>query len=394
VSLLAAICISLAACGGGGSSNTAAAPGSGGTGSYTIGPISGFGSIIINGVRYKDNSATRIETEDGDTTDADKGTNNLTSDDLELGMIAEVEAGTVTPSVNGSMPEAQATVIRYTNEIKGPVTTIGTNSLTILGQVIKVNAGTVFSGVTNLTAATNTNCPYAEVYAYFNASDSTYSATRVECKTTQPSDYRLFGLVTSKSSTTSFIVNNSLTVTSSQSSAVNSAVTVRVRLNKNWAGPGNAATATRVTVVGARNNTSDTAHLEGLISNYTSDRAFIVNGVSVQVPLSVSVPPLSAGKRVEVEGALSSGVLTASHVDIEDDSELNTEIEAVGIVSDFTNTGTSINFKLTTSSLRIFNVTYIGSVAGLANDKRVEVHGDLAPNSNTSIIAKTVEVHN
>jgi hypothetical protein len=45
--------------GGGGATQTAGAPGTGGTGISVLGPISGFGSVIINGVHY-DESGARI----------------------------------------------------------------------------------------------------------------------------------------------------------------------------------------------------------------------------------------------------------------------------------------------------------------------------------------------
>jgi hypothetical protein len=67
----------LAACGGGGDS-TAAPTGTTSTPSsvYAAGPITGFGSVIVNGVRFDDSAAT-ITDDDGRT---------LAESELHLGM--------------------------------------------------------------------------------------------------------------------------------------------------------------------------------------------------------------------------------------------------------------------------------------------------------------------
>lgn len=65
----AAAALGLLGCGGGGGagiSDSLAGVGSGGTGSFASGPIRGFGSVIINNVRYDDSTAS-IATEGGKT---------------------------------------------------------------------------------------------------------------------------------------------------------------------------------------------------------------------------------------------------------------------------------------------------------------------------------------
>ena len=48
----------LSACGGGGTFDVITGVGTGGTGSFSSGAISGFGSIIVNNVRYDDTHAS------------------------------------------------------------------------------------------------------------------------------------------------------------------------------------------------------------------------------------------------------------------------------------------------------------------------------------------------
>jgi len=91
----------LAACGGGGGGDLAGV-GTGGTGTVSstvgVGPISGFGSVIISGVRYDDSAAT-VTDEDG---------NARTRADLKLGMV-----GAVSGSADFVAGTGVATGIRY-----------------------------------------------------------------------------------------------------------------------------------------------------------------------------------------------------------------------------------------------------------------------------------------
>ncbi|HEY5324044.1 MAG TPA: hypothetical protein VIK58_14550, partial [Caldimonas sp.] len=103
---LAAAALLLAGCGGGGS----AGPSSGGTGvaptSFTAGHISGFGSIIVNGVRY-DDSAALVTDDDG---------NRSSREALKLGMHVEIHGGGI--SDDGKGPRAAASEIRHGAELR------------------------------------------------------------------------------------------------------------------------------------------------------------------------------------------------------------------------------------------------------------------------------------
>ena len=62
----------LAGCGGGGEGGV----GTGGTGTYALGTITGFGSIIVNGVRFDDSAASVLDDDDA----------TRSRDELKLGM--------------------------------------------------------------------------------------------------------------------------------------------------------------------------------------------------------------------------------------------------------------------------------------------------------------------
>ena len=91
VGLLASI--ALAGCGGGG--GDIAGVDSGGTGSFAVGTIGGFGSIVVNDIRYDDSGAT---VQDAYGRSRAKG-------DLRLGMVVAIEG-----SVLAAAPAGLATL--------------------------------------------------------------------------------------------------------------------------------------------------------------------------------------------------------------------------------------------------------------------------------------------
>jgi Domain of unknown function (DUF5666) len=124
---LLALATFAAACGGGDNDPPPSTP------TAAIGPITAFGSVVVNGTRFDDSAAT-VSIEDA----------TLSRDRLRLGMVVQVE-GFVQPDGN-----AVATRIRYNDCVEGPVTAINRvqNTLTVLGQTVAVDDDTVFDGVT------------------------------------------------------------------------------------------------------------------------------------------------------------------------------------------------------------------------------------------------------
>ena len=122
--------LSMLGCGGG--------VGTGGTGgevgAFAAGPITGFGSIIVGGVRFDDSTA---EVEDGD------GGRRL-RDELRLGMTVEVNSSAITVDSSGS--RASASRIRFESELLGPVGLVDAagGGFTLLGQRVAVDGSTVF----------------------------------------------------------------------------------------------------------------------------------------------------------------------------------------------------------------------------------------------------------
>jgi len=128
-------CASLFGCGGSPESDVTASQGF-----VSVGTISGFGSVIVNGVRFDDsNAVVTINDQVG------------TSDQLKVGMVVAVE-GTVDACANADAGVCGgfASRIRFRNNLAGPITTINrlNNSFQVMGRDIVVEDSTMFDGTT------------------------------------------------------------------------------------------------------------------------------------------------------------------------------------------------------------------------------------------------------
>jgi len=129
--------LTLQACGGGSSSPSVTPPPTAvvppppppPVGKTVVGPISGFGSVIVNGLRYETNSATF-------TIDGVSGTQA----DLKVGQIVKMR------SEKDSSGSDVASSVDYEEILEGPVTSINlaNNSVVILGRTILVENTTSF----------------------------------------------------------------------------------------------------------------------------------------------------------------------------------------------------------------------------------------------------------
>ena len=98
----------------------------------TVGLISGFGSVISNGIEFNTDSASVIM--DGQPA-------NLS--DLRIGMMVAIRA-----TVNEETGAASASAIHFSDDVEGPITSINmaTNTLVVLGRKVFFDELTVFDG--------------------------------------------------------------------------------------------------------------------------------------------------------------------------------------------------------------------------------------------------------
>ena len=123
----------------------------GNTGGTGVGPVTGFGSVIVNGVRYDDAGI------DNTTFFDDHG---RSKSDLAAGMMVKVTA----TGINDVSGTGTATRIEVLRHVDGPLddngVTLATNRMKVMGQTVVTDTTTVFDNVaagdlTDLAAVDN-----------------------------------------------------------------------------------------------------------------------------------------------------------------------------------------------------------------------------------------------
>ena len=377
----------LAACGGGGGDAEAAPAGGGGSGaSFASGPITGFGSIIVGGVRF-DDSVARVEGDDGQT---------RRRDELKLGSVVEIEGGRLDRALG--LCTAMRVVLGHS--LLGPRddATLGASSLVLLGQTVVVTDRTVFdASVPGGTLDGIKQGDVVEAHALYDPADLQFIATRLEVKT-GVTEYRLRGPATSIDTanrtfmlgTEAIYYGNALPAV--QGSALFEGAFVRVHLQtaKDTVRDAWVATRLRVGLRALQLRNDAEAEVEGVVARFVSLQDFTVNGMPVDAS-GASFPDGSAGvvagARVEVSGTIVDGVLVATQVELEDSRRGGNmggqprdrmPFEFHGAISGL-DTGTK------TFALRGMTIWYGGTVeyrngteANLADGRRVEVKGVMA----------------
>ena len=311
-----ALVAAVAGCGGGGGvadSLVAATPVS----AFTQGTITGFGSIIVNGVRFDESSASVTD---------DAGTQRSATA-LALGMRVEVDSG----AVDASSATAHAAAVRYGSLMLGPVAAVDSSAstVTVLGQVVDVSSSTVFSDSLSAGLSAVTVGALVEVHGQVNAATGHITATRIE-SATGATAYKLRGTVAGLDSTAkTFTLNGTLisyagVAASDVPSTLANGASLRVLLTT--AQSGGVWVAQSLGVKGGKPEDRATAHLRGSITAFTpgtstsTSTSFSVDGVVVDASAANFLDGssgLALGVAVEVQGKMSNGVLVASRVEIE-----------------------------------------------------------------------------
>jgi hypothetical protein len=376
--LAVAICLAviLVACGGGGGGGFAATAGvgSGGTGAAFSGPISGFGSIIVNGVRIDDSDASI-------TLDDDAGAR---TSDLKLGMMVDVEGERDAGGMTG-----KANRIAAHSFARGPVSGIDNGRLTVLGVTVTVTSRTVFdgAGVTDLASLRMNDA--VEVHGIRNASGGV-NATRIERKAGGSSTVVVTGVVQDAAGSR-FTVNGA-TVHYQPGSLVDMpdgiAAGILVQVKGTMSGA-DTLTASSVRQLRPAPAAKDHQHVEldGVVTAFTSAAAFDVNGMPVTIANGAKVEGVPAlGAQVQVGGSMAGGALVADKVEVEDDSrEKEDPNELHGQIANLDRTANT--FTMRNGSVTVkwdgntkFDKTLGKGEASLAEGVKLEVKGKVKGN--------------
>lgn len=375
----------LVACGGGGGDTAPTATTPAAATSYSQGAITGFGSVFVGGVRFDDSTAA-VADEDG---------NSRSSSDLKLGMMVEVDGG----NIDRAAATALAVRIRWGSEIVGPVGTIdrAASTVRVLGQTVLVTTSTVFDstlagGLSALSAGA-----VIEVHGILDPANARVVATRIEPRAGALA-FKLRGVIAALDTTVkTFTINGQLISYAGLPSGnvppgLTNGQVVRVLLQTTQVGGVWVATALRggLRLPDARQD----AHVEGVITGYTSATNFEISGLRVDAA-TASFPDGSTGvvlgARVEVEGTVTNGVLVATKVEIE--ARRTPEQRPLELRGELGN----LNTTAKTFALRGLTVWYGGTVeyqggteATLANGRRVEIKGVLS-SDRTRLDARRIE---
>lgn len=300
-----ATAVLLTACGGGGGdTGSASAPQ---PIAMYAGPITGFGSVIVNGVRFSSVGAELV--------DDDGLVKNL--DQLKLGMTLRVSGEADDNSQLGT-----ASQLELVHGTRGTITTVNVTAgtLTLLGQTVVTNSATAYQGVSGLAGLT-VGQPI-EVYGVLQA-DGSLLATLIEVKPALTS-VRLSGRMSGLSATTfqvgSLIVNYS---TATVTGVLGEGKRVKI---KAATGPvGNVLTASSVhvseasSVYGATVTTGALLKLKGVADAAPVNGLLNVSGTPVNMAQAVirGGTAIAAGQFIEVKGTWDGSVLQATEVVLE-----------------------------------------------------------------------------
>jgi hypothetical protein len=349
----------------------------------SVGRVSGFGSVIVNGVRFDDSQARIVD-------DAGVAYGRA---DLKLGMVVDIEGEVLGNSGNGV-----ARSIQFGSEISGPLESIDATAgrLVVLGQMVKVDADTLFggthSGVADLVVG-----DLLAVFAFYDPSAGIYTATRIERQTALAA-YKLRGRI-SDLDDTSFAIGDARIdysgIAAPQLPRLADGLSVRVTLQpvpvaRRWV-----ATSVRTS---QRSFPDDTeAEVEGFISSFVSTASFVVAGVTVDASVpGVSVTrgtlsQLANGQRIEVKGEMSNGVLVASEIEFKRAGGGEQEFELRGLIESADAAAQTFVLRGVTVAYGAGTVFAPGRPADLVAGARLEVRG-VPTSGGTGLLARMIKV--
>lgn len=369
--------LAVACGGGGGDAGTPTASTAASTSGATVltqGTVTGFGSVIVNGVRFDDSGVDAVD---------DDGRKQV----LGLGMSVEVSSGSIDDSRS-----ARAHALRVGAQLLGPVASVAADGLSLvaLGQTVDLSDTTVLDDSLSAGLASLVAGDLVEVHGTTDASTGHLVATRIEKKTSAAA-YKLRGTVAAldPSAKTFRIGGATISYASLDSTLVPATLADGVLLRVTLATtPLDAAAGLwQATSLGLRGAAATVAsgtatEVRGAITAFTSATAFSIDGLVVDAS-GASFPDGSSGivlgARVEVHGTVNaSGVLVATTV------EPATADRSAGRDRHFELHGaiTAVDTTAQTFTLRGVTVSYAGSVdyvggsaAALVVGARVEVRG-------------------
>jgi hypothetical protein len=363
----------ITACGGGGSSPAGPSPET-----VSVGTVTGFGSVIVDGIRYDDRAAVL-------SVDAEAG-----APDDRAGVTLRLGQRVVVLTAGGDT-NGRALRVKVSAEVVGRVTATSP-SLVVAGQTVQVNtdaaAGpiTVFDGFTSVADIEVGDRAEVHGVPRVVAGQVVIQATRIERKPTAEAWVRVAGAVASLAADGSSFRIGSLTVNVDGSTRTVPARTAladgqRVVVWSTGAQNGSTIDASLIRIKRGEQQDASEFRLAGPVSDCTSPCAgrFSVGGVVVDAGsaqfVNGTAADLANSRWVFVRGTQSADgtVVTASRV-IVGRTPGQAEVELRGVVTDYVD---AQNFKVRGVPVTTTASTEIGSTCPtpLADGTVVKVEG-------------------
>jgi hypothetical protein len=304
-------------------------------GGITSGPVTGYGSVWVNGARYRtDEAAIKVNGVDA------------TEDELKIGQVVVLNS-----IISGTTLSAERIV--YESNLQGPVESVNVlaGSFVALGQEVMVDAGTSF-GV-GIVPADLTGLMADYIVEVSGLVDTTgqITATRIE-KETAPYEVQLSGVVRNLVAGVQFTIGTQIvdyrnagmvdgfTPAGEISNGDRVRVVVMYKPTVPQFGAGGEILATAIAYRGSPVVTEDAedGDIEGLITDFASPASFRLAGFAVETNTETKY---SGGKasdlgnniRIEAEGVFdATGTLVADEIEFREEGEALIEavFDAVG----------------------------------------------------------------
>lgn len=281
------------------------------------GPITGFGSIIVNGVHYAIDRA-QISVNGSAASAAD----------LALGQLV-----TVSGTRDASAPRGQADSVSFDANVEGPVESIdaGAGRLVVLGTPITTNATTIIDLGSRPPAITSLALGERVQVSGFVGADGAIAATRIAARPAQ-SRLRVRGTVANLNRAGARFEINALTVDYRFAAVIEGFPTGEPREGDEVVVEGTRLNGRSVLVAEVlslaeselEDEDGSEAEIEGLITRFVSPTDFDVSGRAVTTSSATfyeegSAADLQLNVKIQVEGTVNgSGVIEARKIEVKD----------------------------------------------------------------------------
>jgi hypothetical protein len=373
--------------------------GTGNTASVASGPITGFGSVFVSEYEYDTTTTTM-------TVDGKSGSQS----DLKKGMVVLVNATLTHNYDTNDPPQRTANRLFYEDTVEGMVQSVAPDgsNLVVLGQTVTITARTIIDasipGQNILSLVPGRDL--VEVSGFVTG-DGVIVGTLIDLKTGTP-DYEVKGLIKNHKAALSTFEIGSLTVDyrnadlyemrNYTSNSWNGLV-VDVRGNQVSSGGsgsyGIGITATKIKPDGLGTDDSEGAEIRGFVTQIVAPGDFYLGNVHVQTNAGTTfeggtLNDILLGAQLEVHGSLIGGIVNATKVEFEGETELEANVATIN----------SSNNTLTLTGLAGLVIQFDGKTAlhGQGNPQRLadlrssdhlQIHG--RQSGGNSVLAREVE---